>query len=168
MLLTFAPAHHHHITTASESFSIWFDAYHLLTKISCWKLAWVLFHSESFAWRVFWSYSQTRKTCIWWQESNTADAAPNAVSTAENLAAAGSVVDSTMLHDVEPMFTRNLAELLDGLGVFSCWDRSLDQNRSERLCCHFWSWQSILNKLVQSLHRLLFALLAYWFAHRAT
>jgi len=69
------------------------------------------------------------------QESNTADAASIAASTAEHPAAAASIVDSAMLDDVEPMFMRNLAELLDGLGVFSCWDRSLDQNRSEPLCC---------------------------------
>ncbi|KAL0027060.1 hypothetical protein WJX79_002717 [Trebouxia sp. C0005] len=54
------------------------------------------------------------------EESNTVDAASSAASTAENPAATASVVDSTMLHDVEPMFMRNLAELLDGLGVFSC------------------------------------------------
>jgi hypothetical protein len=35
MLLTFALAHHHHITTANEAFSIQSDAYHLLTKTSC-------------------------------------------------------------------------------------------------------------------------------------
>lgn len=30
------------------------------------------------------------------------------------------VLDSAMLLDVEPVFKENLAELLDGLGVFNC------------------------------------------------
>ena len=61
----------------------------------------------------------------------THDATSSAASTPESPAAAAPVVDSTMLDDVEPMFMRNLAELLDGLGVFSCWNTGFDQNRSE-------------------------------------
>ena len=64
MLLTFALAHHHHITTANEAFSIQSDAYRLLTTTSFQKLA--LCHTlKGLPDMHSWSYSQMRKTCIW-------------------------------------------------------------------------------------------------------
>lgn len=64
MLLTFALAHHHHITTANEAFSIQSDAYHLLTTASFQKLA--LCHTlKGLPDMHSWSYSQMRKTCTW-------------------------------------------------------------------------------------------------------
>lgn len=39
---------------------------------------------------------------------------------AGDLPPATPVVDPTLLLDVEPVFAHNLAELLDGLGLFNC------------------------------------------------